>query len=37
MGSLKQRKTIRKYQQKDIPVDLLNDLLETAFRKHADL
>ena len=32
MGSLKQRKTIRKYQQKDIPVDLLNDLLETAFR-----
>lgn len=32
MESLKQRKTIRKYQQKDISTDLLNDLLETAFR-----
>lgn len=32
METLKQRRTIRKYQQKDIPADLLNDLLETAFR-----
>jgi nitroreductase len=32
MESLKQRKTIRKYQQKDISPDLLNDLLETSFR-----
>lgn len=32
MESLKQRRTIRKYQQKDISVDLLNDLLETSFR-----
>lgn len=32
MESLKLRKTIRKYQQKDIPADLLNDLLESAFR-----
>lgn len=32
MESLKQRRTIRKYQSKDIPDDLLNDLLETAFR-----
>ena len=32
MESLKQRKTIRRYQQKDIPADLLNDLLETACR-----
>lgn len=32
MESLKQRRTIRKYQAKDISVDLLNDLLETAFR-----
>ena len=32
MDSLKLRKTIRKYQQKDIPADLLNDLLESAFR-----
>lgn len=32
MENLKQRKTIRKYQQKDISADLLNDLLETAFR-----
>lgn len=29
---MKQRRTIRKYQQRDIPVDLLNDLLETSFR-----
>ncbi len=32
MDSLKQRKTIRKYQPKDIPADLLNDLLESACR-----
>lgn len=32
MDSLKQRKTIRKYQSKDIPADLLNDLLESACR-----
>lgn len=32
MESLKQRRTIRKYQTKDISVNLLNDLLETAFR-----
>ncbi|MDE5710191.1 NADPH-dependent oxidoreductase [Bacteroides sp.] len=32
MDSMKQRRTIRKYQQKDIPADLLNDLLETACR-----
>ena len=32
MESLKQRRTIRKYQQKDISADLLNDLLETSFR-----
>ena len=32
MESLKQRRTIRKYQQKDISSDLLNDLLETSFR-----
>lgn len=32
MDSLKQRKTIRKYQLKDIPADLLNDLLESACR-----
>lgn len=32
MESLKKRKTIRKYQQKDISSDLLNDLLETSFR-----
>ncbi|TWJ17461.1 nitroreductase [Bacteroides zoogleoformans] len=29
---MKQRRTIRKYQPKDIPADLLNDLLETSFR-----
>ena len=32
MESLKQRRTNRKYQQKDISSDLLNDLLETACR-----
>ena len=32
MDSLKQRRTIRKYQSKDIPADLLNDLLESACR-----
>lgn len=32
MENLKLRKTIRKYQQKDIPADLLNDLLESACR-----
>ena len=32
MESLKQRRTIRKYQQKDISADLLNELLSTAFR-----
>lgn len=32
MDSLKQRKTIRKYQQKDIPADMLNEMLEEAFR-----
>ena len=32
MESLKQRRTIREYQQKDISADLLNDLLETSFR-----
>ena len=32
MESLKQRRTIRKYLQKDIPADLLSELLETACR-----
>lgn len=32
MEKMKQRTTIRKYQQKDIPDDLLNDLLMTACR-----
>lgn len=32
MESLKQRRTIRKYQQKEISTNLLNDLLETSFR-----
>ena len=32
MNRLKQRRTIRKYQQKDIPAELLNDLLKDAFR-----
>ena len=31
MESLKQRRTIRKYQQKDISSDLLNDLLQSAY------
>ena len=30
--TIKNRRTIRKYQQKDISPDLLNDLLETSFR-----
>ena len=30
--TVKNRRTIRKYQQKDITPDLLNDLLETSFR-----
>lgn len=30
--SIKNRRTIRKYQQKDIASDLLNDLLEASFR-----
>lgn len=32
MDSLKQRRTIRKYLPKDISVEMLNDLLETAMR-----
>ncbi len=32
MNSLKERKTIRKYQSKDISAEMLNDLLEAAFR-----
>ena len=32
MENMKQRRTIRKYQSKDIPAELLNDLLETSFR-----
>lgn len=32
MENLKQRRTIRKYQQKEIPAEVLNDLLETACR-----
>lgn len=32
MDSLKQRRTIRKYQPNEIPADLLNDLLATSFR-----
>ena len=32
MEILKQRRTIRKYQQKDFSSDLLNDLLDSAFR-----
>jgi len=31
-GSIKERRTVRKYQQKDIPDELLNDLLETSCR-----
>lgn len=30
--TVKNRRTVRKYLQKDIPSDLLNDLLETSFR-----
>ncbi len=30
--TVKNRRTIRKYQQKDVNADLLNDLLETSFR-----
>lgn len=30
--NIKERRTIRKYQQKDIPAELLNNLLETAAR-----
>lgn len=32
MDTLKERRTIRNYQQEDISSDLLNDLLESAFR-----
>ena len=32
METIKNRRTIRKYKQEDIPVSLLNDLLEKAFR-----
>lgn len=32
MESIKNRRTIRKYKQEDIPADLLNELLEEAFR-----
>lgn len=32
MDFLKDRRTIRKYQQKDMPADLLNDLLDMSFR-----
>lgn len=32
MKSIKNRRTIRKYKQEDIPASLLNDLLEEAFR-----
>lgn len=32
MDSIKNRRTIRKYKQQDIPADLLNGLLEEAFR-----
>ena len=32
MDFIKNRRTIRKYQQKDIPAELLNQLLEEAFR-----
>ncbi|MCD8292134.1 MAG: nitroreductase family protein, partial [Prevotellaceae bacterium] len=31
MEDLKNRKTIRRYQQKEIPAELLNDLFEAAF------
>ena len=32
MDSIKNRRTIRKYKQEDVPADLLNGLLEEAFR-----
>lgn len=32
IDTVKERRTIRKYQQKDISSDLLNDLLKTSFR-----
>lgn len=32
MKTIKERKTIRKYKQQEIPTELLNDLLETSFR-----
>ena len=32
MDFIKNRRTIRNYQQKDIPTELLNQLLEEAFR-----
>lgn len=32
MDVFKDRRTIRKYQQRDIPADLLNDLFDSAFR-----
>lgn len=32
METIKQRRSIRKYQTKDVPADLLNELLETAAR-----
>lgn len=32
MDNLKNRRTIRKYQKKDVSTDLLNDLFESAFR-----
>ena len=30
--SIKNRRTIRKYKQQDVPTQLLNDLIETACR-----
>ena len=32
MDIFKERRSIRKYQQRDIPAELLNDLFESAFR-----
>ena len=32
MDSIKNRRSIRKYKQDEIPASLLNDLLEEAFR-----
>ena len=32
MDSIRNRRTIRKYKQQDIPAELLNGLLEEAFR-----